>query len=51
MNKQQQNRKDKQAQRDREKALKIKRVEVKAHEDDEQSVRDYAGGKLKQRGM
>jgi hypothetical protein len=51
MDKQEQNRKDKAAQREREAEAGIKRVEVKAHVDDVQDVRDYAGDKLKKRGM
>jgi hypothetical protein len=51
MDRKQQNAKDKQAQRDREKSKGIKRVEVKAHVDDEQDVRNFADDKLKQRGF
>jgi len=46
-----QNRKNKAAQRKREAEQRIKRVEVKAHEDDVQDVRDYADVKLSQRGL
>jgi hypothetical protein len=51
MDKKERDRKDKQAQRKREAEKGIKRVEVKAHVDDVEEVRDYAETKLKKRGL